>query len=137
MTTRLKDCFLIPFYHQNSEKGDLVSAHSFQEIPFEVQRVYYLYDVKADRKSGQHANFQNQQVMVAVKGSFKVRLHDGQETQTFNLDQANEGLLVREGVWREVFDFSKDAICLVLCSEKFEEGDYLKDWEDFKAMKSR
>ncbi|MFD2203193.1 sugar 3,4-ketoisomerase [Shivajiella indica] len=135
MTTRLKDCFLIPFYQQNSENGDLVSAHSFQEIPFEVQRVYYLYDVTAERKSGQHANIQNQQVMVAVKGSFKVRLYDGQETRTFNLDQPNEGLLVREGIWREVFDFSEDAICLVLCSEKFEEGDYLKDWEVFMDWK--
>lgn len=102
-----------------------------------MKRVYYLYDVKADRKSGHHANIRNQQVMVAAQGSFEVRLHDGQEEQTFLLNNPHNGLLVREGIWREVGNFSPDAICLVLCSEKFEEGDYLKDWEAFKAMKAK
>lgn len=136
MKTSIKDCRLIPFYHNLSENGEMVSAHGFKEIPFEVQRVYYLYDVKADRKSGHHANIHNQQVMVAVQGNFEVRLQDGQEEKTFLLDNTHEGLLVREGIWREVGNFSPDAICLVLCSEKFEEGDYLKDWEAFKAMKA-
>jgi hypothetical protein len=135
MKTRIQDCKLIPFFHQPSEKGEMVSAHGMREIPFEVQRVYYLYEVEEDRKSGNHANIHNQQVMVAVQGSFEVNLHDGQAEQSFLLDNAHEGLLVREGIWRQVGNFSTDAVCLVLCSEQFEEGDYLKDFGAFVDWK--
>ena len=114
----------------------MISAHSLQEIPFEVKRLYYLYDLKAERKSGLHANIHNQQVMVAVQGSFEVKLKDGLLEKTVLLDNPHEGLLVREGIWREVDNFSPDAICLVLCSEKFEEGDYMKDWEVFFKTKN-
>ncbi|EKB47291.1 hypothetical protein B879_04107 [Cecembia lonarensis LW9] len=115
----------------------MISAHSFQEIPFEVQRVYYLYEVTEDRKSGYHANIHNQQVMVAVQGSFEVRLHDGVAAQTYLLDDPQKGLLIREGIWREVKHFSPDAICLVLCSEQFEEGDYMKDFGAFVEWKNK
>lgn len=113
----------------------MVSAHSMEEIPFHVERMYYLYEVKEDRKSGQHANVSNQQVMVAVQGSFEVKLYDGHIEKSVLLNKNNEGLLVREGIWREVFNFSKDAICLVFCSEKYNLEDYIKDFEVFMRMK--
>ena len=112
-----------------------MSAHSMQEIPFEVQRVYYLRDLAGDTVRGNHANIRNQQVMVAIQGSFEVTIKDGKAEKTYTLYQPHQGLLVREGIWREVMHFSSDAICLVLCSEKFDEGDYVKDWEDFVKSK--
>lgn len=113
----------------------MVSAHSQEEIPFPIQRMYYLYAVEEDRKSGHHANIQNQQVMVAVQGKFEVRLYDGKEEKIVLLNKAHEGLLVREGIWREVFNFSQNAICLVFCSEKYQEEDYIKDMGVFLQMK--
>ena len=136
MNTTIHDCRLIPFFHQEMPHGNLISAHSGEEIPFEVKRVYYLRDLEGDTVRGNHANLRNQQVMVAVQGSFEVLIKDGFQEQNYRLDDPKEGLLVREGIWREVFHFSDDAICLVFCSQVYEEGDYVKDWEEFKGMKN-
>ncbi|RPA68409.1 WxcM-like domain-containing protein [Cyclobacteriaceae bacterium YHN15] len=135
MNTTIQDCHLIPFFHQEMPHGNLISAHSREEIPFEVKRVYYLRDLEGDTVRGNHANLHNQQVMVAVQGSFDVRIKDGSQEEIFRLTDPKEGLLVREGIWREVFHFSDDAICLVLCSEKYEEGDYVKEWRDYVKNK--
>ena len=113
----------------------MVSVHSMQEIPFEVKRVYYLRDLEGDNIRGNHANLHNQQVMVAVQGSFEVRIKDGFQEKIYMLHDPKEGLLVKEGIWREVFHFSHDAICLVFCSEKYKEEDYVKSWGEFVKSK--
>jgi hypothetical protein len=133
--TSILDCRLISFSLHDSEKGVLVSGSSGSEIPFEIQRIYYLIGASPDLPRGNHANIQNQQVMVAVQGSFEVMLKDGKDEVSYVLHRPDLGLLVKDGIWREVSNFSTDAICLVICSEKYYSEDYVKDYRKFLEEK--
>lgn len=104
-------------------------------IPFEIKRVYYLYDVPAGAKRGGHSHIKTKEVLVALSGSFEVVLKDGVGTEIYTLNKPFEGLIVNNGVWRELQNFSSGAVCLVLASEVFEEEDYIRDFEDFLIKK--
>ena len=103
-------------------------------IPFEIKRVYYLYDVPAGAERGGHAHKILQQFLVAISGSFDVILNDGKIETKVTLNKPYEGLLTKNKTWRELKNFSSGAVCLVLASEVFREDDYIRDFDDFKIF---
>lgn len=100
-------------------------------IPFEIRRVYYLYDIPSNAYRGGHAHKKQQEVLVALSGSFDVVLDNANEKTTIMLNKPNKGLLIKEGIWRELSNFSSGAVCLVLASDVFEEEDYIRDYKKF------
>lgn len=100
-------------------------------VPFSVERVYFIYDVPAGSERGSHAHKNLEQFMVAASGSFTVELDSGTSKEAFVLDSPSVGLYVPPGMWRDLKDFAPNSICLVLASTKYEESDYLRDYEEF------
>ncbi|WP_412984224.1 sugar 3,4-ketoisomerase [Pontimicrobium sp. IMCC45349] len=105
-------------------------------IPFEIKRVYYLFDVPSNAYRGGHAHKQLMQFIIPLSGSFDVVLDDGKEKTRVMLNKPHKGLLIPTGVWREIDNFSSGAVCLVLASEEFSEEDYIRDYEEFIKFKS-
>ena len=106
-------------------------------IPFVSKRVYYLYDVPSGSKRGGHAHKEQQEFLIALSGSFDVILKDGKSSQTVTLNKPNLGLLIVDGIWRELRNFSSGAVCLVLASDEFDEEDYIREYKNFKLFKNR
>jgi dTDP-4-dehydrorhamnose 3,5-epimerase-like enzyme len=129
-------CKYIPFQSHGTADRQLVTASMDSEFPFVIQRVYYVMGVRSDDKRGNHANIKNRQVMVAISGSFKVMVDDGEEKKSFTIDKNTEGFYLPEKLWRSVYDFSSDAICMVFCSEKYDVADYVKDFNEFLVLKN-
>ena len=103
-------------------------------IPFEIKRVYYLYDVPAGAERGGHAHKEQEEFIVSVSGSFDVVLNNGEEERVFSLNNPNQGLYVAQKTWRELRNFSSGAVCLVVSSGEFIEDDYIRDFDDFKIF---
>lgn len=113
-------------------RGNL-SVIENQTVPFEIKRVYYLYDVPSGSLRGGHAHKNLKQFLIALSGSFDVVLNDGKEVKTITLNKPNEGLLINPGIWRELNNFSSGSVCLVLASEVYNELDYIRDFQVFKV----
>lgn len=103
-------------------------------VPFDIKRVYYLYDVPSDAYRGGHAHKNLSQLLIALSGSFEVHLKNGKENVTVVLNKPNKGLLIEPGIWREIDNFSSGSVCLVLASDVFKESDYIRDYDDFKLF---
>lgn len=101
-------------------------------LPFDIKRVYYLYDVPSTASRGGHAHKNLQQVLIALSGSFDVILKNGVETRTVTLNKPNKGLLITSNIWRELENFSSGAVCMVMASEIFDESDYIRDFDEFE-----
>ena len=114
-------------------RGNLTVAQSMDHIPFNVSRVYWVYDVPAGESRGGHAHKQCREFIVAASGSFTVTLDDGYTQTSYHLNHPWQGLYVETEVWRTLNDFSSGAVCLVLASDPFEEDDYIRDYNDFLA----
>lgn len=113
-------------------RGNLTVAEQMKNVPFEVKRVYWTYDVPAGERRGGHAHKECVEFIIAVSGSFTVTLDDGKgNRKDFHLNHPWEGLLVPTGIWRTLEDFSSGAVCLVLASELFDEDDYLYEYDEF------
>lgn len=112
-------------------RGNLTVAQQLKDIPFEVSRVYWVYDVPSGESRGGHAHKHCREFIVAVSGSFTVTLDDGEDTHTFLLNHPYQGLLVNTNVWRTLDDFSSGAVCLVLAEDPFLEEDYIREYEDY------
>jgi len=106
-------------------------------IPFEIKRVYYLYDVPSGSVRGGHAHKEQLELLIPLSGSFDVILTDGTSEKSFTLNKPNVGLLIPTGIWRELENFSSGSVCLVLASGEFDEEDYLRDYDDFVLFKDR
>lgn len=104
-------------------------------LPFVIKRVYYLYDVPSSSTRGGHAHKELQQFLIALSGSFDVVLDNGKTRRTITLNKPNKGLLIPNGVWRELENFSSGAVCLSLVSEEYSEADYIREYDDFKLFK--
>lgn len=104
-------------------------------VPFDIKRVYYLYDIPSYAKRGGHSHKKLVQVLIAISGSFDVILKDGKSTQTITLNKPDKGLLIQNNTWRELENFSSGAVCLVLASEVFTDEDYIRDFDDFLKSK--
>ena len=118
-------------------RGQLVALEELEDIPFQVKRVYYIYDTLPGVVRGKHAHRCLEQILVCVHGSCKVTLDDGYERRDVLLDQPTLGLYIRNDTWREMYDFSRDAVLLVLASEHYDESDYIRDYSQFLEMIQR
>ena len=123
------------FPKHSNESGELVVLEALRDIPFEVKRVYYIFNVVEDVKRGFHAHKKLNQVLVCVHGSCKVTLDDGSDRTDITLNDPTLGLFVGSLVWREMYDFSSDAVLLVLASEYYDESDYIFSYEEFVQYK--
>ena len=106
-------------------------------IPFDFKRVYYLYDVPSGSKRGGHCHIKQEEFLIALSGSYDVILKDGKSKKVITLNQPDNGLLIVNGIWRELENFSSGAVCLVLSSAIFDEKDYIRSYKDFKLFKNR
>jgi oxalate decarboxylase/phosphoglucose isomerase-like protein (cupin superfamily) len=113
------------------ERGNLTPIEGNIDVPFEIRRVYYLYDVPGGESRAGHAHRELQQVIIAASGSFDVHLDDGNATQVFQLNRSYRALYVPPMQWRDLRNFSSGSVCLVLASEHFDESDYYRDHEAF------
>lgn len=132
----MSDCSIIELdKHHSDRKGNLSVVENDITLPFDVKRVYYLYDVPGGESRGAHAHKQLEQLIVAASGSLKVTLDDGINKRTFFLNRPYQGLYVRPGIWRDLEDFSSGAVCLVLASEVYLLEDYIRDYQEFIAFR--
>ena len=116
-------------------RGNLSVIEEFKEIPFKIERTYWIYDVPGGESRGGHAYKENDEFIVAMSGSFDVILDDGEEKQTFHLNRSYYGLYVPKGLWREMNNFSTNSLALVLSSTKYDVNDYIRDYEYFIRYK--
>lgn len=121
----------ISFPERKNETGALTFLEGTRHIPFEIKRVYYIYDVAKGARRGFHAHKKLEQVLVCVHGSCQVLLDDGKEQVTVKLDNPSKGLYLGNHIWREMFCFSSDAVLLVFASEYYEEADYIRSYEKY------
>jgi len=117
-------------------RGNLSVIESGQHIPFEIKRTYLIFDVPGGQERGGHAYGRQVEFIVSLSGSFDVHIDDGETKETFSLNRSYYGLLVPAMIWRSMNNFSTNALCLVLSSTKFDESDYLRDYDDFKRKTS-
>lgn len=132
---KIEDIDLIDIKKIRDRRGNL-SVIEGQFLPYSIERVYYLYDVPSDAYRGGHAHKEQQEFLIALSGSFEVVLDDGENKKSVLLNKPNKGLLIPTGIWRELENFSSGSVCLVLSSGKFLESDYIREYEDFKLLKS-
>lgn len=129
------NCTIVEFDKHHHEKGNITVVENLKTIPFDVKRIYYLYDVPGGESRGGHAHKELNQLIIAVSGSFTVTLDDGKVKRTFLLNRPYQGLFVVPGIWRTLDDFSSGAVCLVLASHVYDEKDYIRDYEQFTTYK--
>ena len=129
------DCHVLPLNKIHNRAGNITILEGNDNIPFPIKRVYYLYDIPGGESRGGHGHKELYQLIVAAGGSFDVLLDDGSNKKIVKLNRPNYGLLVVPGIWRELFEFSSGAICLVLASMGYSEEDYLRDYDTFKTYK--
>ena len=131
----LLNCQLLNIPKIEDPRGNL-SVIENKVIPFEIERVYYLYDIPSGAERGGHSHIEQQEFLVALSGSFDVILNDGQNINKITLNKPFEGLLIPNGIWRELKNFSSGAVCLVIASDVFSEEDYIREYEDFVNLKN-
>ena len=127
----IKDCDLVDLPKMADERGALSFIEGARHIPFDIKRVYYLYHVLDKATRGSHGHKKLEQLIVPVSGSFEITLDDGRNKRTFILDRPSVGLYVCPMIWRDIKNFSHDAVCLVLASEYYSEDDYYRNYEEF------
>lgn len=121
----------LPIIHR--PEGNLTVVESDDQVPFPIERVYYLYDVPTGAVRGGHAHRALQQLLIPLSGSFDVLLDDGAEKRSVHLNRPSVGLLLTPMIWRELVNFSSGSVCMVLASEHYDESDYFREYEDFLA----
>ena len=119
------------FQPHGDDRGQLVALEEFKDIPFRIKRVYYMYDTGEGIVRGHHAHKRLEQILVCIHGSCKILLDNGYEKKAVSLEKPYEGLYIANDIWREMYDFSEDAVLLVLASELYCEEDYIRDYNEF------
>ena len=135
MKSSVYDCVILPLNKIHNRAGNITIVEGQKNVPFDVKRIYYLYDIPGGEDRGGHAHKELRQLIVAASGSFDVLLDDGINKKIVTLNRPNYGLLVMPGIWRELMEFSSGAICLVLASAAYDENDYIRSSSEFLAMK--
>jgi len=131
------DCNIVDLPKIHNESGNITILENNKDIPFEINRVYYLYDVPMGSERGGHAHYELQQYVVAASGSFTFVLDDGENKKEVFLNNPAKALHIKTGIWREMKDFSSGSVCLVLASHNYNEDDYLREYEKFIEWKSK
>lgn len=130
------DCTVVELdKHHSDRKGNLSVVENGITLPFDVKRVYYLYDIPGGESRGAHAHRDLEQLIIAVSGSFSVTLDDGKCKRCFFLNRPYQGLYVKSGIWRDLDDFSAGAVCMVLASDVYKADDYIRNYDDFKVFR--
>lgn len=127
---------MIELSKHHALQGNISVVENNKDVPFEVKRVYYLYDVPGGESRGAHAHKELSQLIIAASGSFSVTLDDGEVKRTFLLNRPYQGLLVVPGIWRTLDDFSSGSVCMVLASHEYDKDDYIRDYEIFLNYKN-
>ena len=133
--TTIHDCKIIDLRKISDPRGNLTVIEEEWDVPFDIKRVYYLYDVPGGECRGAHAHKELYQLIIAASGSFSVTLDDGHEKKTLNLKRSYYGLLVVPGIWRDLNDFSSGSVLLCLASEHYDETDYIRNYKEFLKYK--
>jgi dTDP-4-dehydrorhamnose 3,5-epimerase-like enzyme len=129
----LEDCKIIELPKISDPRGNLTFIEGGEHIPFDISRVYYLYDVPGGAERGGHAHKELSQLIIAMSGSFDVILDEGGEKKRFHLNRSYQGLYVCPMMWRELDNFSSGSVCMVLASNKYDEDDYYRNYDDYIA----
>lgn len=132
MTSSMTDALLIELPVVSDPRGKLTFVEGGRQIPFEIRRIYYLYDVPGGAQRAGHAHKALHQILIAASGSFDVLLDDGRQRRRHHLNRAYNGLYVPPMMWREIENFSSGSVCLALASDFYDESDYLRDYKDFQ-----
>lgn len=135
-SSSVHDCSIIELNKHQTEKGNSSVVDNSIQIPFDINRIYYLYDIPSKEDRGSHAHKELRQLVVAVCGSFDIILDDGNVKKKFSLNRPNIGLLIVPGIWRELVNFSYGSVCMVLASHIYDENDYIRDYSAFLNSKS-
>lgn len=136
MQPSINNCNILELSKIHNRAGNITAIQGNIDIPFDIKRVYYLYDVPGGETRGGHAHKGLEQLIVAASGSFDVVLDDGKNKKTIHLNQPNYGLYVTPLIWRELINFSSGAVLLVLASKKYTEDDYIREYGDFKTLRN-
>lgn len=131
MKKTVYDCVILPLSKIHNRAGNITIVEGQKDIPFDVRRIYYLYDIPGGEDRGGHAHKVLHQLIVAASGSFNVLLDDGQNKKIVTLNRPDYGLMVVPCIWRELLEFSSGAICLVLASHKYDKDDYIRNYDQF------
>lgn len=131
----IDDLVLINLPKIQSRSGNITPVQNSIEIPFDIKRIYYLYDIPGGESRGAHGHKQLEQIVIAASGSFDITISDGVNKKTFSLNRPYIGLNIKPGLWRDLSNFSSGAICLVMASEPYNEADYIRDYEEFIKFK--
>ena len=135
MKISVSDCQVIELPKIKNRSGNLTSIQNSIEIPFDIKRIFYLYDIPGGEDRGAHAHIECHQFLIAGSGSFEVLLDDGKSKKLITLNQPYIGLHVPPGIWASEVNFSSGSICLVLASHKYDEKDYIRDYKEFLNYK--
>ena len=119
------------FQQHGDERGQLVALEEQKDIPFEIKRVYYMYDTKEGVRRGYHAHKSLEQILICIHGSCKILMDNGEEKKIISLEKPYEGLYINNNIWREMVDFSPDAVLMVLASDYYKEEDYIRNYDEF------
>lgn len=128
------DCPIIYLPKNGDRNGNITSVNNMSEIPFNINRVFYLYDIPGGESRGAHAHKECHQFLIAASGSFEVLLDDGKVQRIVQLNRPNMGLHIPPGIWASEINFSSGSICLVLASHPYSEADYIRDYEEYKTF---
>ena len=132
--SRIDKCKIIDLPKIHDPRGNLTFIEGSKHIPFDIKRVYYLYDVPGGAERGGHAHKDLHQIIIAIAGSFDVVINDGSDTQRFHLNRSYFGLYICPMIWRELDNFSSGSVCLVLASDYFSEADYIREFPQFDSL---
>lgn len=119
----------------SDKRGNLFYTQDREQIPFEIKRIFWINDIPSGQERGGHAHKDLLQFVIAINGSFDLILDDGNSKNQTHLNSPNEGVLILPGIWGELKNFSSDSVCMVFCSEIFEEADYIRDYQEFLEYK--
>ncbi len=133
----VEDCKLVDLPKINNSAGNITSLENFIDIPFDVKRIYYLYDIPMGSERGGHGHYELEQYIIAASGSFNFVLNDGLNEKNFFLNDPSKALHIKAGIWREIKNFSSGSICLVLASKEYDEDDYIRNYSAFLKYREK
>ena len=135
--SNIYECSILQLSKIHNRAGNITIVEGDINVPFQIKRIYYLYDIPGGEVRGGHGHKALYQLIIATSGSFDVHLDDGLNKKIVRLNRPDYGLLIVPGIWRELFEFSSGSVCLVLASTKYDETDYIRDYSEFKIYKKQ
>ena len=127
----MKNVKIMNFKEISDSRGSLIPLEYPSQLPFEIKRIYYIYNVNKNERRGFHSHNDLEQILIAISGSVKILVKTPDEEEIIELDEKSKGLYIGSMIWREMFDFSENAVLLVLANHKYDEKDYIRDWKEY------